>query len=226
MEFKIVISDPATGRSYQREIKDPEAKKLHNKKIGDEFPGEVIGLVGYKLKITGGSDKGGFPMKKGIHESVERVLMSKGTGYRPRREVRRRKRVRGEFITEDIIQINTKIVSKGKKKVEELLGIEVVEEKKKPEEKVEKKEVTEEKGEVKKEKGKEEKGVEKKKEVVSNEKERISEEEEKEVVKKEGEGVEKGETSKGESEKKEVNSKGEVEETEALKKIKRTKSEE
>lgn len=160
MEFKIIVSDPETGRSYQREIKDQEAKKLNHKKIGNEFPGELIGLTGYKLKITGGSDKGGFPMKRGIHESVDRVLMSKGTGYRPRRKVRRRKRVRGEFITEDITQINTKIVSKGKKEVEELLGI------KKEEKKVgegEVKEVKEERkeekpveGEVKEKRGKEE----------------------------------------------------------------------
>ncbi len=123
MEFKIVISDAELGKSYQREIKDPEAMKLRNKKIGDEFEGSLVGLEGYILKITGGSDKGGFPMKKGVHKPEKRILMKEGTGYKARRKVRKRKRAIGELITDNIVQINTKIVKKGTKGVEDLLGI-------------------------------------------------------------------------------------------------------
>lgn len=124
MELRLVISDPESGRSYQRELKDEKAKRLKNLKIGDEFDGEIVGLNGYKLGITGGSDKAGFPMKKGVHGTKRAmILMVKGVGYNPERDVRRRKRVRGEQIDEDIIQVNTRITQRGEKSVEELLGI-------------------------------------------------------------------------------------------------------
>jgi len=124
MEFKIVVSDPETGKSYQIEVKDEKARKLSNLRIGDELDGSTVGLTGYKLAITGGSDKDGFPMRKGIQStSRPMVLTAGGVGYNPKREVRVRKRVRGERIGEDIVQVNTKVVSAGKKKIEELLGV-------------------------------------------------------------------------------------------------------
>ena len=125
MEFKIVISDPESGKSYQRDVKDDAARKFKNLGIGDEIDGSAIGLDGYKLNITGGSDKSGFPMKKGIHGSRRpAVLLSKGVGHHPLGDERRRKRIRGEKIDDDIVQINTKITSMGKKSIEELFGIE------------------------------------------------------------------------------------------------------
>lgn len=133
MELKLVISDPESGKSYQRELKDEKAKRLKNLKLGDEFDGEILGLVNYKLEIMGGSDKAGFPMKKGVHGTKRAmVLMVKGVGYNPERDVRRRKRVRGENIDEDIIQVNTKITHKSDKPVEELLGIPPAKSEKKP----------------------------------------------------------------------------------------------
>lgn len=123
MEFKLVISDPETGKSYNKAIKDTDAAKLSGKIIGEEIDGSLLGLSGYTLKITGGSDKSGFPMKKGVHKSVERVLMSKGVGYRPKNKVRKRKRVRGELITADIVQVNTVVTKKGNKTIPEILGI-------------------------------------------------------------------------------------------------------
>ncbi len=129
MEFKVVISDPKTGKSYQRDIKDENAKRFRGKKIGDEIDGSAIGLTGYKLAVTGGSDKGGFPMKKGVMgKTASRILMKGGVGYKSKKGIRKRKRIRGEIIDEDMIQINTKIIAKGKKKIEELLGFETKEE--------------------------------------------------------------------------------------------------
>jgi small subunit ribosomal protein S6e len=118
MEFKVVVSDP---QSYQREVKDDKAPRLMNLKVGDEFDGGLVGLPGYGLKITGGSDKAGFPMKKGI-QGIKRsmVMMTEGVGYNPVEAVRRRKRVRGEMVAEDIVQINTFIAKRGPKAVEEL----------------------------------------------------------------------------------------------------------
>jgi small subunit ribosomal protein S6e len=121
MEFKVVVSDPQSGKSYQREVKDDKAPRLVNLKVGDEFDGGLVGLPGYGLKITGGSDKAGFPMKKGI-QGIKRsmVMMTEGVGYNPVEAVRRRKRVRGEMVAEDIVQINTLIAKRGPKAVEEL----------------------------------------------------------------------------------------------------------
>lgn len=124
MEFKVVVSDPESGKSYQREVKDEKASRIAALKLGDEFDGVLVGLVGYTLKITGGSDKAGFPMKKGV-QGMKRamILMESGVGYKPKTAVRVRKRVRGEKIAEDVVQINTAVTKKGGKGIEELLGI-------------------------------------------------------------------------------------------------------
>jgi len=124
MDFKVVVSDPKTGKSYQREVKEDKAGRLSALKLGDEFDAGGLGLAGYTLKITGGSDKAGFPMKKGIQGTKRAmVLMVEGVGYNPKEPVRRRKRVRGEKIAEDIVQINTIVVKSGSKPIEELLGV-------------------------------------------------------------------------------------------------------
>jgi len=119
-KFKVVVSDK-DGKSYQLEV---ETSALIGKKIGDVIDGSIIGLEGYKLKITGGSDKCGFPMRPDIPGTgVKRVLLSKGPGYRPKEKgVRKRKSVRGNTISEDIVQVNTKIVEYGEKPITELIG--------------------------------------------------------------------------------------------------------
>ena len=70
------------------------------------------------LQITGGSDKDGFPMKKGVYGSRRmKLLLAGGIGYNPKDEgVRRKKRVRSDTISEEIVQINTKVL--GAKKEE------------------------------------------------------------------------------------------------------------
>ena len=123
MELKIVISDPETGKAYQQELKDDRAIRFKGKKLGDEISGSVLGLEGYTLKITGGSDRCGFPIKPGVHGTARpKILMTEGIGYHPKRKVRSKKRVRGESIDEDITQVNTKVVKKGRKDIAELLG--------------------------------------------------------------------------------------------------------
>jgi len=124
MDFKVVVSDPETGKSYQRELKDEKAKRLNGLKIGSEFDGSVLGLSDYKLVITGGSDKAGFPMRRGVHGTAREMVLSKGgVGYNPVRDERIRKRLRGEVVAEDIVQINAKITKKGKTSIEEAFGI-------------------------------------------------------------------------------------------------------
>lgn len=128
MAFKVVVSEKEN--SYQIDVDAKETKKLVGLTIGDEFDGDIVGLAGYSLKITGGSDKNGFPMKKDLSGPRRvRSLVSGGVGYHPDRAgKRRRKTFRGNTISEDIIQINTIISKAGSKSLEEMLGSEETEE--------------------------------------------------------------------------------------------------
>lgn len=119
-EFKLVISDPKSGRAKQITIGDPESYALIGLKIGDEIDGSSIGLPGLRLKITGGSDKAGFPMIPYLPGGRKyRILLSGPPGFRPKEKgLRRRKMVRGNVITEDIVQVNM-VVVEGELKFEE-----------------------------------------------------------------------------------------------------------
>jgi small subunit ribosomal protein S6e len=130
--FKIVVSDPETRKSYQLEIEQSKALGLVGKKIGEEFNGDLIGLPGYTLKITGGTDKDGFPMHPSVEGAVrKKVLLSGPPGFHPRKKgERRRKTVRGNTISEDIAQVNMKVIKKGEKPLEELIPTKPKEEKK------------------------------------------------------------------------------------------------
>lgn len=121
MAFKLVISEGE--KSHQVEVEPAESKKLIGLTIGEEFDASLVGLTGYKLKITGGSDKNGFPMKKDV-EGPRRIrsLLSGGTGFNQKRDgQRRRKTVRGNTISDDIVQINTIVTHKGDKDIAEIL---------------------------------------------------------------------------------------------------------
>lgn len=121
--FKIVISDPETRKSFQLEVEQEKALSLIGKKIGEELNADFLGLHGYVLKITGGTDKDGFPMHPSIQGSVKKkVLLSEPPCYHPRKKgERRRKTVRGNTISSDIVQINVKVVKRGEKPLEELI---------------------------------------------------------------------------------------------------------
>ncbi len=123
VSFQIVVSDPETGKAKSIELKDEKCRPLIGKKIGDIIDGALIGMPGYKLQITGGTDVDGFPMKPGVSGARKvSILMSRGVGMRPRKKrkgLRLRKTVRGEVISEFIRQINMKIVEKPKKKKKE-----------------------------------------------------------------------------------------------------------
>lgn len=124
MAFKVVAADPETGKSYNLEARDLEARKLIGLRIGDKFGGEVVGLPGYELQLTGGTDRDGFPMRADITGSGRTsVLLAGGSGFSPRkRGERRRKRVRGSRISEAIVQVNAKIVKRGEKPIGEILA--------------------------------------------------------------------------------------------------------
>ena len=122
MEFKVVISDPNSGRAYQKVISGANANRLIGKQVGDVINGTIVELPpDYELQITGGSDKDGFPIRPDIPGTVrKKILLSGGVGYRPKRKgMRKRKTVRGRVISRDIVQINMKVVKHGKIPLEE-----------------------------------------------------------------------------------------------------------
>lgn len=110
------------GETFQTEIED--SSKLSGKKVGNEFDGGIIGLEGYTLEITGGSDRDGFPMRETVEGTARRkMFLEGGTGVNEEREgVRRRKSVRGNTVSDEIQQLNTRVVEEGSKTVEELLN--------------------------------------------------------------------------------------------------------
>jgi small subunit ribosomal protein S6e len=113
-KFKIILSDPETGESQTVETEGPRAVPLLGRRLGEEIDGTTIGKGGHKLKITGGSDKDGFPMRPDIHGGVKtRAILTNGVGFHSTRKgERRRKTLRGSVITEEIVQINMKILQK------------------------------------------------------------------------------------------------------------------
>ncbi len=115
-KFKVIISDPETGTSKMVELEETRAAPLIGRKIGEVIDGSIAGLPGHKLQIAGGSDKDGFPMRTNVHGGVRRqVLLSGGVGFNPQNKgERKRKMVRGNIITDEIVQINAKIVEKPK----------------------------------------------------------------------------------------------------------------
>ncbi len=124
MDFRVVVSDPKSGKAYQVELKDPGAAKLMGKHIGDKIEGEILGMPGYSMQVTGGSDREGFPMRADLPGSKRRkILLTTGTGYHPAAEgKKKRKSIHGRDISSDVGQINVKVVEAGAKSLEELLG--------------------------------------------------------------------------------------------------------
>ena len=150
LEYRLVVSDPKTGKAFQVVVKGDSARRLVGKKIGDVIKGSMFdpGDIGLSikvkkgrrrrrkaqvelteeqkklleelrnrlskltLKITGGSDNSGFPMRADLPGGAKRRLLLSGPpGFHPKeRGMRKRVMVRGRMITEDIVQINTIVV--------------------------------------------------------------------------------------------------------------------
>ncbi len=107
-QFKITVSDK-NGKTITQELKDKTAQPLLGTKVGSVMDSSIIGVGGGKLKITGGSDKSGTPMRADVHGGVKKyVLLSTGVGNR--NEARVRKLVRGNTVTEEIYQLNSMLI--------------------------------------------------------------------------------------------------------------------
>jgi small subunit ribosomal protein S6e len=107
-QFKLIVSD-RKGRSIAQELKDRTAQPLLGTKVGSIIDSSIVGVAGGKLKITGGSDRAGTPMRPDVHGGVKKyVLLSRGVGNR--NEARVRKLVRGNMVTEEIYQLNSMLI--------------------------------------------------------------------------------------------------------------------
>ncbi|MFH1971954.1 MAG: 30S ribosomal protein S6e [archaeon] len=119
-DFRFVINDVKTGKSFQKALNTEE---VVGKKLGETLKGEFLGLEGYELTISGGSDSTGFPLRKDIEGTARKKgLFRKGVGMRKvtRKGIRRRKTVCGNTITEKTTQINLKVTKFGTKSLDEI----------------------------------------------------------------------------------------------------------
>lgn len=123
VEFQVIVGDPKTGKTHSVEVDGQHANVFVRKQVGEEVDGMFVGLPGYTIEITGGSDKDGFPMRKEIPQATrKRILVSDSIGFHPKDDgVRRKKTFRGNEISPEITQVNAKIVDRGPEDVEALL---------------------------------------------------------------------------------------------------------
>jgi len=96
--------------------------------MGAEVPADSLGdeWTGYIVRITGGNDKQGFPMKQGVILPYRvRLLLSDGHScYRPRRTgERKRKSVRGCIVGMDLSVLALTIVKQGDKDIPGLTDV-------------------------------------------------------------------------------------------------------
>lgn len=121
VEFKTIVNDVKTGKSYNVTVSGYHASSLDGKNIGDVVDGIFVGLPGYKLMITGGSDGNGTPMRGDLPgKKRKKLLLSDSLGYHETYHgERRRVAVRGSTISSDIVQVNMKIAEYGPKSIEE-----------------------------------------------------------------------------------------------------------
>ncbi len=106
--FKLTISD-IKGKSISKELKDSDANPLLGLQLGNDTDASIVGLTG-KLKLTGGSDKSGVPMRVDVHGAArKRVLLVRGVGLQDAEYgQRKRKLMRGNTVSEEIYQLNCK----------------------------------------------------------------------------------------------------------------------
>jgi len=118
----MVIADPANGKSYQVELDKDKEAHVSGKRIGEELDGNLVGAAGYILELTGGSDDSGFPMRVEVHGPAKKaILTSKATGFNAKEKgQRKRKHVRGNTYSTEIVQVNAKVKKAGTAPLEQL----------------------------------------------------------------------------------------------------------
>jgi small subunit ribosomal protein S6e len=126
----LVLSYPKEGVARSIPLTPQQISLLRGKKIGDEIDASALGLGQGRIRITGGSDRAGFPMRPDISGArLARVLLTRGIGFHARRKppskrkkdrnrrtvegLRKRVTLRGNVISDEISQINAVLISEG-----------------------------------------------------------------------------------------------------------------
>ena len=115
--MNIVISDSKTGKAYSKKIEG--ATNFNGRRVGQEVQLDSVGLNGYSAKITGGSDKDGFPMKKDLGGTSRKkvfIVVDRKKGEK------KRITKRGNIVAEDIKELNVMVTKYGSVSLEEMLG--------------------------------------------------------------------------------------------------------
>ena len=147
--FVAVVNDTNSdnnGRSYNMSVSGNNLSQFLGKKIGDVVDGIFVGegeqtLAGYKLEITGGSDKTGTPMRSDLSGgNRQSILVTESTGFKGHSLVhktkggekkrfrykpdgmRKRRNFRGNTVTQDTRQINLKVIEAANKSLADILG--------------------------------------------------------------------------------------------------------
>ncbi|MFB6075398.1 MAG: 30S ribosomal protein S6e [Haloarculaceae archaeon] len=123
-EFTVAVSDPESGHTYQVTVDGQDANRFAGRELGEEVDGGAVGLEGYTLELTGGSDDAGRPMRPDVRGAeLTSILTDGGVGYAPTRDgERKRITVRGREVSDATSQINARIVARGSEDVADLLG--------------------------------------------------------------------------------------------------------
>ncbi len=128
--FKFVIGE--NGSNYQLEKDQKDCQQVIGLKIGSKFSADFLGLDGYELRITGGTDKDGFPMNKSMEGVVKRrILATEGFGFSGWKKakkriikisgLRKKKMMRGNTIDNSTVQVNCVVAKKGTKELSEII---------------------------------------------------------------------------------------------------------
>lgn len=122
-EFQVDVADPEDGATHQFEIEGQAANRFVGREIGDDVDVDSLGLDGYTVEVTGGSDNAGRPMRSDVAgPNLKSILLSSGVGFKPSVDgERKRVTVRGREIDTETRQINAKIVGRGSQPINELL---------------------------------------------------------------------------------------------------------
>jgi small subunit ribosomal protein S6e len=107
-KFKLIVSDPGTGKSAASEVEGARAQALIGRSLGEVIDGSGLGITHGKVLISGGCDKNGIPMRADVHGGAKKyIVLSSGPGFKPTRHgERRRKLIRGRLISDETYQIN------------------------------------------------------------------------------------------------------------------------